>query len=199
MSCSVIPCVRRLFLFIAGPALLLAVFIHRSDAGQLPPQASAIAVAATRPARVLGEVPINMSVPDHLVPTLHFMLDHSPTFRRQCAVLGQRRELVIRVREADPRSFRRFRARTLVKRHEYGAVVADVQLLRQEDLVELLAHELEHVREQIEGVNLSLLAMLEGSGVTRVGREHFETRRASDVGRRVLRETEQASPTVATQ
>jgi hypothetical protein len=198
MSCSVIQCVRRSLLFITVPALLLAVFVHRSGAGQLPPQASAIAVAATRPARALGEVPINMSVPDHLVPTLHFMLDRSPTFRRQCAVLGQRRELVIRVREADARTLRRFRARTLVKRHEYGAVVAEVQLIRREDLVELLAHELEHVREQIEGVNLPLLALLEGSGVRLVGGEHFETQRASEVGRRVAWETEHASPTEAT-
>jgi hypothetical protein len=56
------------------------------------------------------------------------------------------------------------------------------------DVVELIAHEMEHVREQTEGVNLRLLAMIRSSGIVQVGRNRFESERAVNVGLAVARE-----------
>jgi len=53
--------------------------------------------------------------------------------------------------------------------------------------VELIAHELEHVLERLEGVNFLLGAQVRGSGISLSGGT-FETTRAIDAGRRVARE-----------
>jgi hypothetical protein len=55
-------------------------------------------------------------------------------------------------------------------------------------LAELVAHEFEHVIEQIEGVNLRKLARAKGSGVHEIEREVFESDRAQAAGRVVAAE-----------
>ncbi|MPY91018.1 MAG: hypothetical protein GEU99_24285 [Luteitalea sp.] len=60
------------------------------------------------------------------------------------------------------------------------------------NVVEIVAHELEHVLEQVDGVPLQRLARVRGSGVAQVGPEDYETERASDVGRRVSTELDAA-------
>jgi hypothetical protein len=65
---------------------------------------------------------------------------------------------------------------------------ADVELLFGENYRELLAHEFEHVLEQIEGVNLRREAA-EGRAWVLPGGA-FETRRASVTGVQVLREAD---------
>ena len=57
-------------------------------------------------------------------------------------------------------------------------------------LVELLAHEFEHLVEQVEGLNLRKLARIRGSGVRELDGELFESDRAIRVGRVVAEESE---------
>jgi len=53
----------------------------------------------------------------------------------------------------------------------------------------LIAHEFEHIIEQLDGVDLPLMASRTASGVHRVpGSEHFETDRAIAAGHRVSEE-----------
>ena len=54
---------------------------------------------------------------------------------------------------------------------------------------ELLAHEFEHILEQIEGLDLRRLARVKGSGVHEVEYAVFETDRAQAAGRVVAAET----------
>lgn len=58
-----------------------------------------------------------------------------------------------------------------------------------DDQVELIAHEIEHVIEQLDGVDLRVRATLPASGVrSRDHGDEFETTRAIRVGRMVAAE-----------
>ena len=65
-------------------------------------------------------------------------------------------------------------------------MLAQVYLQPSVDATELIAHELEHILEQLDGVDLQAQA---GNGVVwKAGDGVFETRRAIEAGRRVARE-----------
>ena len=74
------------------------------------------------------------------------------------------------------------RARTTFIRDRTDGLRAIIDLPVSVDVVELLAHEFEHVVEQIEGVNLRRLARRRDSGVRMVGPGRFETDRAYRAG-----------------
>ena len=79
-------------------------------------------------------------------------------------------------------------ARSRVER-DHGGLNAAVQIeLREPALyVELIAHELEHVLEQVDGTDLARLARQGLDGVVEWGGA-YETARARSVGRLVARE-----------
>jgi hypothetical protein len=84
-----------------------------------------------------------------------------------------------------------FRARTVLERHKSVVVRANVFLSPSPNAVELIAHEIEHVLEQLDGVDLEAQA---GSGnVWKREDGAFETRRAIEAGRRVAREVTEQS------
>ncbi len=58
--------------------------------------------------------------------------------------------------------------------------------------IELVAHELEHVIERVEGRDLPREARRRGSGVWEAVDGRFESRRAIDVGRQVAQEVEES-------
>ena len=62
--------------------------------------------------------------------------------------------------------------------------VIGVEFLQLADAPELIAHEIEHIIEQLDGVNLAARAVMTGSGVhaTNVGEVWYETERATRVG-----------------
>jgi hypothetical protein len=75
-----------------------------------------------------------------------------------------------------------YRAFTNIRR--FGREIrADVHLPPGRWLTELVAHEFEHLLEQIEGLNLRVLSRTRGSGVREIERELFETDRAIRAGR----------------
>jgi hypothetical protein len=134
--------------------------------------------------------PPNLSTAAVFKPHLDRMLLTSPTFRSQCKRLGA---APVRVHLWLEDSQRRpsFSARTVFERHKGVVVAANVFLFPSLNAVELIAHEIEHVLEQLDGVDLETQV---GSGnVWKRGDGAFETRRAMEAGLRVAREVKERS------
>jgi hypothetical protein len=111
----------------------------------------------------------------------------SPTFRRQCARIAQAEDWRIQVMFqgvpfGDAWAKTNFENRNGAHRAVVVLVVADART------VELIAHEFEHVLEQLDGVNLPHLEEIGARGVRRLSNHGFETERAVEVGKRVARE-----------
>jgi len=114
------------------------------------------------------------------------LLSRSDTFRSQCErVAGAPR---VRVTLAIVSTLNAGRAQTAIHRFPSGAILAEVDVLFGENYRELLAHEFEHILEQIEGVNLRQEAA-EGRAWLLPGGA-FETRRAYLTGVQVRTESE---------
>lgn len=94
--------------------------------------------------------------------------------------------------ELTPRRSDADRASAVVRKYESGAIRANVTIRFSTSYVELIAHELEHVLEQVDGVDLRAerragrAALLDGGAV--------ETDRAAAAGLKVLAEFEQSRP-----
>ncbi len=146
-------------------------------------------VAADSAPRQLS-VPPNLVVPSMYQPVVESMLRGSPTFRRQCMRIDGEPLLtvVFTINSAPPRTD--VRATTRVTRHADGRVTAAVYIGSFGNTEELIAHELEHIIEQLDGVDLAARAALPHTGVTAVGYSPnmFETIRAKRVGLKVVSE-----------
>lgn len=75
-----------------------------------------------------------------------------------------------------------------MKRYQYGFIDATVRLRSLPQAEELIAHELEHVLEYIDGVNLREAWRRDPREVWLGADGRFETARAIDTGRRVAAE-----------
>jgi len=132
-------------------------------------------------------IPANLTVPGTLRPLLEEVLRRSPTFRQQVLKLRNAPHVKMAIRYSDVSSWHVLRAESTVLRYEWGAMQVDTQLYTVRDVVEVVAHELEHVCEQIDGLDVRQLSHQRNTGVYSAGR-HFETRRAVLIGRQVARE-----------
>ena len=113
------------------------------------------------------------------------LLRRSDTFRAQCERIAA--EPRVRVTLAITRSIPAGgRAQTTFRRFRSGRLFAEVEILFGDNYRELLAHEFEHVIEQLDGVDLRREAA-EGRA-WEVAAGTFETRRAHRAGLQVLRE-----------
>jgi Tol biopolymer transport system component len=132
-------------------------------------------------------LPSNLEVASVFRPFLDKMWQASPTFRGQWRRLAAGTGVRLSVLVEDlPRPSASFKARTLL-RHQDGLLVsAQVYLKPSLDAPEFIAHELEHILEQLDGVDLQ--AQAGNSDVWKAGDGAFETRRAIEAGRRVARE-----------
>jgi len=126
------------------------------------------------------KLPANIALSSDLDRVLHDLYDRSPTFRAQCERLAAAENLHVVVR-LDSSLPSRCRALTNIRRRG-REIHADVHLPPGRALVELVAHEFEHVIEQVEGLNLRVLARTRGSGVREIERELFESDRATKAG-----------------
>jgi hypothetical protein len=137
-------------------------------------------------------VPPNVSVPAEYEDLLDAMLRSSPTFRAQCTRIARANQLRITVRRslfAAPQA-----ALTNLTRNEDGRIDAEVEVGLFGDVTLLVAHEFEHILEQLDGVDLVGMANRPGTGVhadPRTGQ--FETERAIAIGRRVAKEVSRAT------
>ena len=136
----------------------------------------------------------NLTVASSYQPLVDTMLARSQTFRRQCARIAAAPYLSVVIR-TDPPVGKRVKALTEIHRVPGGRVEAVVQIGHSADVGELIAHEFEHILEQLDGVDLAVKARLRGSGVRRLGEINaYETTRAIVTGRRVAREAFQRAP-----
>jgi hypothetical protein len=143
-------------------------------------------VAMTQIAEPL-ELPHNLRVPSNMRPTLERMLRRSATFRRQIATLARKPAVRVSVVYGGLRGDKHYHALSTVRKHEWGAMVVDTTIFVPSDLVEIIVHELEHVCEQMEGVDLPALSRRRGVGVYNLN-GHYETDRAIRAGQNATRE-----------
>lgn len=144
--------------------------------------------APSEPSVFEGGLPSNLTVPDRIVPLIEHMWQRSATFRRQCARLSSAPGLSVVISIGQAPAVSSARAQTQVVTKPNGRLEATVQIRPPDDVVELIAHEIEHVIEQLDGVDLW---KREGSGDASVAfTDHhaFETRRAHETGLKVARE-----------
>lgn len=130
--------------------------------------------------------PANIAAHDSVRELLAQMMRRSPTIRRQCAEIAAARRVAVTIRLTG-RMSGGSRARTTMSKYEAGFIRAVMEIPIGADLVELLAHELEHVTEQIDGIDLEALARGSGQAVYHLGNA-FETVRAREAGRAAARE-----------
>ena len=134
-------------------------------------------------------LPANLRVARLYQPLVEAMLRDSPTFRRQCVRIAAEAGLTVHLTmNAPPRRFDQ-RAITRITRHATG-FTATVEIGALDDTQELIAHEFEHIIEQLDGVDLAARARLSHTGVSALGHraDVFETIRAQRMGRKVVSE-----------
>ena len=124
--------------------------------------------------------PPNLQVPSTYEPMIVQMLERSPMFRRQCVRLAAAPHLAVVVRLVHPNNAGP-RARTQIRR-DRDQLSATVEINPYGDFTELLAHELEHVIEQLDGIDLAAKSSVARSGVRECADGTFETSRAVRVG-----------------
>jgi hypothetical protein len=113
------------------------------------------------------------------------LLQRSATFQRQCMRIAAVRVLRVTVRVSTAVEVGAL-AQTVITRYDAGAIRAEVTLRFSEDYLLLLAHEFEHILEQVEGVDLREEAASGRAWRTASGA--WETRRAASAGIRVRQE-----------
>ncbi len=146
-----------------------------------------VAHARIEASDALTATPDPIHVSPELQPTLALMLQTSATFRTQYERLAREPRLYVRVLIDPYLDQRPFRAQSVINRTHSGAIVAFVSIAPGYDPTEWLAHEFEHVIEQLEGVKLNVRAAAHND-VWRTEVNMFETGRAIDVGRAVVDE-----------
>jgi hypothetical protein len=137
-----------------------------------------------------------VEVEHRLESIVHEMWHRSPTFRRQVMRLTDEPALVVTIAiwRVESWSGPRARTRFSLERGLLRRAQVEVKLAGEVSLVELIAHELEHVLEQLDGVNLVQAARGPGATAIRDEREHsFETARARQVGLAVAAEYQAGS------
>jgi hypothetical protein len=116
------------------------------------------------------------------------MLRYSPTFQRQYSRLLRAQDLRVEIAPSLLGGRASDGALTRIVRRG-GGIEADVQLGASGDPVLLIAHEFEHILEQLDGVDLPAMATRAATGVRLLsGSGHFETDRAIATGRQVANE-----------
>ena len=138
--------------------------------------------------RDCDQMPDNIEVARTLQPLLAQALMQSATVQRQCQLIAAAPHVRVAVRLQVGRLAAGARAEATISRYEAGALFAEIRLPVSVNLIEMLAHELEHVIEQMEGVSLARLADGRQAGVSRLADGAFETRRAQIAGRAAAHE-----------
>ena len=140
-------------------------------------------------------LPSNLKIPDMYRSYVESMLRLSPTFRRQCRRLANALGITVVLRQFLTRPPDRVRAQTSFSTDRDGRLYATVETRTLEDQVELIAHEIEHVIERLDGVDLRARAALPGTGVRLCDGvdDTFETIRARRAGLAVAEEVRRAA------
>ena len=145
------------------------------------------------PELAVPPIPSNLALVPEYRDRVISMLGASPTFRRQCARIANARHLSVSVAFGGSPGTTGDPASTRIVFKPDGTIQADVRIAPLADLDELVAHEFEHILEQLDGVDLAAMARRADTGVRAIeGGERFETARAIAAGRQVAQEVRRA-------
>ena len=133
--------------------------------------------------------PCRMVVQPPLLQVVDDAWKKSESFRQQCGALAEKRA-VASIAPGPDRSGSR--ALTRITFANDGVVVGRVSVPLGLDTVEYIAHELEHILERAEGVDLPRESGRRDSGVW-IALDGYETQRAIERGRQVAREVSESS------
>lgn len=129
------------------------------------------------------------------------MWAHSPTFRRQCLEIQSARAVHVELRvDGNLLHHPEHRAMCEMTVFDTGALIARISVAPHR-LHELIAHELEHVCERLEGVRIDRKARVGLAGYYTLGRggdERYESDRAVRIGRQVQAEITAAATATST-
>jgi hypothetical protein len=164
------------FLIVLGPGIR---DLHATD----DPIAGGEICSASSP-----RLPPTVKVADELRDFVDTMLRRSATFRDQCQRLAGAPSVHVLVRLNPLIPGSTCRARTVIQRSRAGIIVAIVDIGPWGSPIPWIAHELEHVIEQLEGVRLRDKVAGRSKEVWRSSGEMFETERAIRVGQAVVGE-----------
>ena len=141
------------------------------------------------------QLPANVQLLHDIELAIQFIYDRSPSFRAQFARIAET------LQSACHRADRPLNPGPLPRVHAHTAawpeIRAEIHLPPSSDHAELLAHEFEHILEQIEGLDLRSLARVKDSGVYESEYAVFETDRAQTAGRIVRAETRRSGARAA--
>jgi hypothetical protein len=137
-------------------------------------------------------LPASIALEDGLEPVVRWALEYSPTFRQQCRTLVAEQGFTATVRVTARTPGTDLRARAVFREDDDGRLAADIEIRNSSELPELLGHEIEHLIERLDGVDL---AALTARGEARqLSDGAFETARAIAAGHRVSGEVLDNSP-----
>lgn len=144
-------------------------------------------VLSTSSAFAQSSLPSNLQMAPMYRELVESMADRSATFRRQLTRIASEPGLTIDL-EFVPRIIGA-RAETRMVR-QVDRLDARIQVARLEDRIELIAHEIEHVIEQMDGVDLAAASAAGDIGIYSVSGSGkvFETDRAARIGLSVAQE-----------
>ena len=151
--------------------VLVVGFLHVAAATVTAADADLIVLPCASTASALSA---SVSVPDDLHRHIAPMLSLSATFRAQCRRIAEASKLLVLMRLDPALVDRSYKARTAIHRTTSGILVAQVQLSVRTDPVEWIAHENEHIVEQLEGLSLPALAAV-NHGAWLTADKTFET------------------------
>ena len=130
-------------------------------------------------------IPDSVQFCPEILTRVEQMLAQSATFRGQFRRVVERPRLVLTA-TIDPALVNRsFRARSTIRRYDSGLMVVTMVIAPGAHLDEFIAHEFEHVLEQLEGLNLREMAERREAGAWFSGPDTVETNRAMRAGRAV--------------
>jgi hypothetical protein len=133
-------------------------------------------------------LPPNMNVTGMYRELLASMLKRSATFRRQCLRIARAERLQVELTTFKGYDPARVRARARLEFGKEGRLFATIEIRPLDDSAELIAHEIEHVIEWLDGVDLRTSAARRDSGVEEDDGGRYETVRAVRVGLMVSKE-----------
>lgn len=162
------------------PALIVAA--HGAPATNEARQAERTVTSAAAPGP-----PPNLVVPESHRNLLRNMWEKSPAFRSQCERIARDPRLTIRIHLFASKA-RLANASTRLVTKPGAALIADVYLAQHSRAVELIAHEIEHIIEQLEGIDLIQIARRAPDAVWASADGEYETRRAIRSGLTVASE-----------
>ncbi len=139
-------------------------------------------------------IPCNLAATLILRRVIETMWSESRTFKAQCSRLRAEPSLVVELRLGNSSQLGKARARTDIVRSSgrpsRARIYIDSTFRSVRELVELIAHELEHVVEQLDDVDLTAGGQ---HGVYRTANGAFETARAIHIGQKVAAEVDAAT------